>query len=79
MLAKVNENVYVDIDSVSFVQGDDSNEKENKWITILVVGGQGVTVEGRAGKNILDSFLWKHKNSVYDMIHGSETYKKTIN
>lgn len=78
MIAKVDETVYIDVDQVSFVQGDYTNKQDSKWVTILVVGGQGCTVEGMAGKRILDSFLWKHANAVYDMREGRPSYKQTI-
>jgi hypothetical protein len=78
MLAKFDENSYIDIDVVSFVNGDYSKTDEKKWSTEIVVGGQGFSIAGRPGRNIMDSFLWKHRNSIYDMISGSETYKKTI-
>jgi hypothetical protein len=78
MLAKFDENSYIDVDSVTCVSGTYADENEKNWRTDVVVGGQGIGILGQPGKNVLEAFLWKHRNSIYDMIHGSETYKKTI-
>ena len=78
MLAKFDANSYIDVDSITFVNGIYLDDDEKNWRTDVVVGGQGIGILGQSGKNVLEAFLWKHKNSVYDMIHGSETHKKTI-
>ena len=78
MLAKFNNNSYIDVDSITCVSGTYPDDDEKNWSTDIVVGGFGICILGQSGKNVLDSFLWKHKNSVYDMMNGSETYKKTI-
>ena len=78
MLAKFDENSYIDVDLVSCVSGTYLDDDEKNWRTDIVVGGFGIGIQGRPGRNVLDSFLWKHKNSVYDMIRGSATHKQTI-
>ena len=78
MIAKFDDNSYINIDSVTCASGTYSDDDDRNWRTDIVVGGFGISISGQPGRNILDSFLWKHKNSIYDMIHGSETYKQTI-
>lgn len=76
MIAKFDENSYIDTDSITFVNGEYTSGNELEWKTIVVVGGERLTIFGQPGKNILESFLWKHKHATYNMIPGSADYRK---
>ena len=77
MIAKYNENSYIDVDSITFIAGDYEGEP-HRWITKLVVGGVEVRIYGKDGKNIMDAFVWKWNNSTYNMIPSHSDYKKVI-
>lgn len=78
MLAKFDENSYIDVDLISYIDGSYGTDDETRWHTTIIVDGVKLSVYGRAGKNVMDSYLWKHKHVIYDMIHGSESYRKLL-
>ena len=77
MIAKYNENSYIDIDSITFITGNYEGEP-HRWTTTLVVGGVEIRIYGKEGKNVLDAFLWKRNSSTHDMIPNQPDYKKPI-
>jgi hypothetical protein len=77
MIAKYNENSYIDVDSITFIRGEYEGEP-SRWFTTLVVGGVEIRIYGKDGKNIMDSFIWKWNNATYNMIPSSSDYKQVI-
>lgn len=76
MIAKFDENSYIDSDSITYISGQYTSKDEARWQTTLVTGGEHLVIFGKPGRNIMDAYLWRHKHSVYNMIPDSKDYKK---
>lgn len=79
MIAKIDEDVFIDIDQITFIKGDYSpTNNPYMWFTTIIVGGVIYEIKGKSGKAVMDAFLWKHSNAIYDMREGRPSYKQTI-
>ena len=80
MIAKIENNSYIDIDTVSFVKGDYTAEDniKNSWKTEVISNSCYIVLYGQEGKNVSDAFHQKHRSCIYDYVPGSETYRKAI-
>jgi len=78
MIAKIGENSYVDVDSISAITGNYGHKDSTKWTTIVVMGSSYGTFNGQEGKNLMDAYLWARKTAIHDMRPESENYRKVI-
>jgi len=76
MIIKYNTNSYLNMDEVTAISSSVEGDDPAQWTTSFVVDGHGGTVYGKPAKSILEAFLWSHRQSIYDMIIDSPTYKK---
>jgi hypothetical protein len=76
MVIKYNTNSYVNVDEISALSSNVEGDDPTQWTSSFVVAGHGATVYGKPAKSILEAFLWCHRQSIYDMVIDSPTYKK---
>jgi hypothetical protein len=76
MIIKYNTNSYLNMDEVSALSADVEGDDPKNWVASFIVGGQGGTVHGAPAKSILEAYLWCHRQSIYDMLIDSPTYRK---
>jgi hypothetical protein len=78
MIAKYDMNSYVDIDSITRITGYYDSKRPVDWRTKFSINGESIVVAGQEGRNIMDAYLWKWRNTIYDMQPGNHTYRKQL-
>lgn len=77
MLAKVNTNTYIDVDSITYLEA--MYEDEELVSIQLCIGETPLTFTNqKVAQRVLDSYLWHRQNSIYNMIEDTEGYRKKI-
>lgn len=78
MLAKINEDTYLDIDHIDYIELTKDEDGNPSGVQLLLNGSPMTFKDLKVGQRVLDSYLWQHQNGIYNMIEDTEGYRKKM-
>ena len=78
MIAKVNTDTYIDIDAINYIEVMTDDDDEIAGIQLMLNGSPLTFHDTTVAQRIIDSYVWQHQVSIYNMIEDTEGYRKKL-